>query len=298
MTLGIELPLDNDFAHRRETPGVPDLAEHRSRAALAAALGFRTIWLRDVPLWPPRTFGDAGLVFDPIAYLGYLAAATENALLGTAAIALPLRNPILLAKEAATIDALSGGRLLLGVASGDRPIEYPLFGVDFDTRAEAYRRAVQAMRGIWEHAAMAPDSQDKVLPAPVDGTIPLIAVGRGGQSTEWAAEHMDAYMTYPRPCDAMRGVVFEWDCATPGTRKPVITTTLVDLAENPDAPAEPIRFGLRGGRNRLGDHLRGLRDTGVAHVALNLRPSRRPIDDVPHEIAEHVLPEFDERSRG
>ena len=53
MTLGIELPLDNDFAHTRKTPGVPDIEKHHERAVLTDALGFRAIWMRDVPLWPP-----------------------------------------------------------------------------------------------------------------------------------------------------------------------------------------------------------------------------------------------------
>lgn len=257
-------------------------------------LGFRAIWMRDVPLWLPTAFGDAGQVFDPIAYLGYLAAATKNALLGTAAIVLPLRNPILLAKEAATIDVLSGGRLIVGVASGDRPAEYPALGIDFETRAETYRNSIKTMRDLWSHAASASDTADKVLPAPVAGTIPLVAVGRGGQTAAWAAENMDAFMTYPRPGGTMGAVVSEWNSAVQeAPAKPVITTTLVDLASDPHAAVEPIRFGARLGRQTLIDYLRQMEDTGVAHVALNFRPSRRPVEEVLHEIAEHVLPAFD-----
>ncbi|MHD0175176.1 LLM class flavin-dependent oxidoreductase, partial [Corynebacterium diphtheriae] len=94
---------------------------------------------------------------------------TEHILLGTAGIVLPLRHPVALAKEAATVDVLSGGRLLLGLASGDRPGEYPFFGVDFDRRGETYRDGVRVLREIWSQAALGRIDQDSFLPAPADG---------------------------------------------------------------------------------------------------------------------------------
>lgn len=184
--------------------------------------------------------------------------------------------------------------MILGVASGDRPTEYPVLGIDFGSRAETYRSSIKTMRDLWSHAAHASDAEDKVLPVPVAGTIPLVAVGRGGQTTAWAAENMDAFMTYPRPGGAMGTVVSEWNTAVQeAPAKPVITTTLVDLASDPHAPAEPIRFGARLGRQTLIDYLRRMEDTGVAHVALNFRPSQRPVEEVLREVAEHVLPAFD-----
>ena len=90
LSLGIELPLDNDLA-RRDVSGqglFPDLTRHQERAQLADRLGFRALWLRDVPMWRPRDFGDAGQVFDPIPYLGYLAASTEHILLAIVAAAI------------------------------------------------------------------------------------------------------------------------------------------------------------------------------------------------------------------
>ena len=54
------------------------------------------------------------------------------------------------AKAAASVDTLSGGRLILGVASGDRTVEYPLLGLDFDTRAERFRDTVSYMRQAWQ----------------------------------------------------------------------------------------------------------------------------------------------------
>ncbi|WP_104062253.1 LLM class oxidoreductase [Arthrobacter sp. 4R501] len=299
MSLGVELPLDNDLAAGGSagkglpsTFGIPDLQGHRQRAVLADRLGFKALWLRDVPLWIPE-FGDAGQVFDPFTYLGFLAGVTDNILLGTAAVVLPLRHPLHVAKMAATIDQLSGGRLILGVASGDRPAEYPNFGVDFESRGEQYRTAVSTLRRLWRDSSELPTTSMKVLPAPHGSSIPLISVGRSQQSTEWVAENMDGYMTYHRSAHFMKPVTDKWKHSVPdGQYKPAITTMLVDLLEDPDAPVEPIRFGARLGRHQLQSYLSDLEDSGVAHVALNFRPSSQPVEEALEEIAEYVLPAF------
>ncbi|TWH34872.1 luciferase-type oxidoreductase [Micrococcus luteus J28] len=238
-------------------------------------------------MWRPRDFGDAGQIFDPIPYLGYLAASTERILLGTAGIVLPLRHPVTLAKEAATVDALSGGRLLLGLASGDRPGEYPFFGADFDRRGETYREGVRVMREIWEQAAQGRIDQDSFLPAPVDGTIPLIGIGGAQQSPAWAAENLDAHMTYHRAGPQMRAVAAQWRAIS---LKPFMTNLYLDLAENPDAPFEPIRLGARVGTTGLTDYLTGLASAGIAHINLVLRPGRRDVEDVMEEIGQDVIP--------
>lgn len=289
LSLGIELPLDNDLA-RRATPGqglLPDLTSHRERAVLADKLGFHALWLRDVPMWRPHDFGDAGQIFDPLPYLGYLAAATDRILLGTAGIVLPLRHPVTLAKEAATVDVLSGGRLLLGLASGDRPGEYPYFGADFETRAHTYREGVRTLRQVWSHAASAQMDSEAFLPAPKHGTIPLVGIGGAQQSPHWAAEHLDAHMTYHRPGPLMRAVAEEWQAIS---TKPFMTNLYLDLASDPDAAFEPIRLGARVGTTGLTDYLAGLEAAGIAHVNLVLRPGRRDVEDVMHEIGQDVIP--------
>ncbi|WP_245706763.1 LLM class flavin-dependent oxidoreductase [Pseudomonas moorei] len=92
-------------------------------ARLADKSGFRALWVRDVPIYDPN-FGDAAQVFETFSYLGYLAGITENIMLGTAAVVLPMRQPWLTLKSANSVDELSEGRLLLGVASGDRRWSY------------------------------------------------------------------------------------------------------------------------------------------------------------------------------
>ena len=77
-----------------------------------------------------------------------MAAHTRTIALGTASIILPIRNPLHTAKAATSVDQLSGGRLLLGVASGDRPVEFPAFGVDPEQRDSLFREYLAVFREV------------------------------------------------------------------------------------------------------------------------------------------------------
>jgi len=126
LSIGLVAPIES-YA----SSPVPTMTRHLERVRLAEELGFGAVWLRDVPFNVP-SFGDAGQIYDPFVYLGLLAGQTSRIALGVASIILPLRHPAHVAKAAASIDMLSGGRLLLGVASGDRPEEYPAMNMSFE----------------------------------------------------------------------------------------------------------------------------------------------------------------------
>jgi luciferase-type oxidoreductase len=311
LTLGLELPLDNDWGQSRLAAdrkagrpfGVPSLDAHAQLARLADQSGFAGLWVRDVPLYDPVHFGDAGSVFETFTHLGHLAAITERAVLGTAAVVLPLRRPLLVAKAAATVDVLSGGRFVLGLASGDRPVEYPLFDVDFTTRAETFRNSVEVLRTAWStppHGqgldlpglGLTADRQLDVLPKPTAGNIPIAVAGHAQQSPEWIAGHVDASLNYPRDLGALRLKTEQWRRLTADHPKPYLTPMRLDLLPDPAAPATAIQLGLRTGRHGLVEHLEKMSALGVAHVSFSLRPGDRPVDDVLAELADHVLPHF------
>ena len=128
LSIGLVVPIEN-YAQN----SVPSMKDHLERAKLAESFDFKALWLRDVPFHVP-SFGDVGQTFDPFTYLGYLAGQTSNIALGVASIALPLHHPVHVAKSAATVDQLSDGRLILGIASGDRYEEYPAIGIDYENR--------------------------------------------------------------------------------------------------------------------------------------------------------------------
>ncbi len=140
LSIGIVSPIENYGQSL-----VPTMQDHVKKVQLAEQLGFKALWVRDVPFNVPE-FGDAGQTFDPFTYLGFLAGQTNEIALCTGSIALPLHHPVHVAKSAATIDQLSQGRLILGIASGDRPSEYPAMGLNFEKRGETFREAFAYIR--------------------------------------------------------------------------------------------------------------------------------------------------------
>jgi luciferase-type oxidoreductase len=291
-SIGVELPLDNDWAATRRDPrldgrlpGEPDMRRHAELAQLVDTLGFRALWVRDVPLYDPA-FGDAAQVFEAFSYLGYLAGITRHILLGTAAVVLPLREPLLTLKSAATVQQLSGGRLLLGVASGDRPVEYPLFGRDFESRGAQFREQIAMLRsGAREH--LPPGIE--VLPH-LQQRLPLLVAGLAQQQPAWLGAQMDGCLAYPGAPDDHRRRSAAWR-AVAGD-KPYVSFIHLDLADDPHEPLVRHRFGARAGRFALIDELAAMHAAGVHHIALHFRRNRRPLDDTLREIAQDVLPHF------
>ena len=276
----------------------PTMEDQVSLARRADDLGFAALWFRDVPLRDP-TFGDVGQIFDPWVYLGFIAAQTQRIALATGSIVLPLRHPLHTAKAAASVDQLSGGRLLLGIASGDRPVEFPAFGVDPEQRGEAFRENVRVIRQVLEHSFEPVSSLygslagADLVPKPVR-RIPLLVTGSSRQSPEWIARFSDGWITYPRPALQQARLAREWHEMVhrycPGTFKPFAQSFYVDLSEDPDERPTPIHLGFRAGWKAFLEYALDLREAGVNHVAFNLKYGRRSARDVLEEIGREVLP--------
>jgi len=295
LTIGLVVPLD---AHHGSP--VPDMTRHIERATMADELRFAALWLRDVPFNVP-TFGDAGQTFDPFVYLGLLSGATRDIALGVASIILPLRHPAHVAKAAASADQLSGGRLLLGVASGDRPEEYPALGMSFPDRGARFRESLYYIRAMaaeypsytGDHGSV--NGSMDMLPKPANRRVPILITGGSQQNPEWIATHGDGWMTYPRDITAQAQVVQDYRLRVTkagAEAKPVMQSLYVDLVAEDDARPTPIHLGFRSGVAFLKDYLRSLRDHGINHVALNLRFNQADIEDTMKRLADEVLPEF------
>jgi len=295
LSLGLVVPLET----YSQGP-VPTMTRHVERVQLAEELGYSAIWLRDVPFNVP-SFGDAGQMFDPFVYLGLLAAQTEWIALGVASIVLPLRHPAHVAKAAASVDVLSGGRLILGVASGDRPEEYPALNLPFDERGSRFRASFDYITRMWEdspafeNAYGSPDGGMDMLPKPASGKLPLLITGGSQQDPDWIAQNGDGWITYPRNIAVQAKIISDWRArvkAVGGPAKPAMQSLYVDLAEDPETPPQPIHLGFRLGANHLRAYLKSLKEIGVNHVALNLRFNQADIETTLKRLADDILPDF------
>lgn len=300
LTLGVFLPLRFFQGDMTVLQGQADLVEKLDR------YGFAATWVRDVPLFDP-SFGDAGQVFDPFTYLAFLAARTTTISLATGSAIFTLRHPLDLAKAATTIDQLSGGRLVLGIASGDRPVEFPAYGLEHSERAQRFAESVAFFRRVMQegelsiHSTLGEVSGVEFLPKPVTGRVPLLVTGGSGQSLSWIAEHADGWLTYPDATHHAQGPqrlaekIRAWRAQIPdGGFRPHTTNEWIDLVDDPNHPRTPLQGGfvLRTGRNGLMSLLNDWQAAGVNHAALGIQFAKRPAAEVIQELAEEVLPHF------
>jgi probable F420-dependent oxidoreductase len=123
--------------------------------------------------------GEESPIPDPLIWLSFVAAATTRIKLATGILILPQRNPVVLAKELATLDQMSLGRMLLGIGVGWLEEEFDAIGVPFSERGRRTDDSVAAMRALWtedkaSHHSEFIDFTDCVLrPRPAQGTIPI-----------------------------------------------------------------------------------------------------------------------------
>lgn len=295
MTLGLMLPM------APLTNGVPDMTGQLALAVEADQAGFATLWIRDVPLFDPG-FNDAGQIYDPWVWLGQLATVTQRIALSAAGIVLPLRHPLHTAKAAASVDAITGGRFLLGAASGDRAAEYPAFGRSHDERGATYREAVEVIRRATseDYPALSGSFGEMhgldLLPKATGRHLPILAVGSAQQSIQWIARHLDGWVSYFRPVAEQKPRIDLWQRAVEthggGAFRSFAQSMFIDLTDDPETEPSPIFLGYRLGRTRLVEQLDAFAAQGVHHIAFNLRHNQRPAGEVLQELAEFVLPRF------
>jgi probable F420-dependent oxidoreductase len=121
----------------------------RRVAEAAEELGFDSVWTTEHIIVGPEAVDPYGRVYDPLVTLGWIAGWTQRIGLGTSIVLVPLHNPMHLAKEVATLQELSGGRVTLGVGMGWHKDEYDFMGVEFAGRGRRADEEIRIMRALW-----------------------------------------------------------------------------------------------------------------------------------------------------
>jgi len=166
-----------NFVGPRDTPDVDALYAYAERAE---ALGFESLWAWDhVILGVEPAFP----ILDAVGVLTAIAARTRRIRLGTGVLVLPLRNPTLAAKALGTLDAISHGRLILGVAAGWYAREFDAVGVDFKQRGRLFEKNLEILTRLWTEDRVTLRSDDINLreavmrPRPAQRPRPPILIG-------------------------------------------------------------------------------------------------------------------------
>jgi len=190
------------LAHLAEEAGFDSLwtVEH---AVIPAGFGSSYPYSRDGRL----PGGEDVPIPDPLVWLAFVAAATVRIRLATGILILPQRNPVLLAKETATLDVLSGGRLILGVGAGWLREEFDALGVPWPDRGARTEEYVMALRALWTETEptfsgrFLSFTKAKSYPKPVrPGGIPVVVGGHSEAAARRAGRVGDGF--FPATSDA------------------------------------------------------------------------------------------------
>jgi probable F420-dependent oxidoreductase len=173
-------------------------------AQAAERAGFRGVSFTDHPA-PSHKWLTAGGhdALDPFAALAFVAGVTTDLRLIPHVVVLPYRNPFLVAKAAATLDALSGGRFVLSVATGYLRSEYRALGVDFERRNELFDEALEVLRGVWRadefSYAGSAFAASGVTANPKPRHVPIWIGGNSALSRRRVARLGDGWNPFPAP---------------------------------------------------------------------------------------------------
>ncbi len=219
------------------------------------------------PLGPDTTF------LEPLTVLAMVAGVTERAKLGTTVLVLPHRHPVLAAKALATLDHLSGGRVILGAGVGWMREEIELLGAPFDERGAWTDEALRIMRACWTEERVSfrgrffSFDDMGVAPKPPAGPIPVWIGGHTARALRRVAELGDGWHAAFATPDVMRdGIAKLREAGAAAGRDPSTIALSVRLGLSAKRPADEVVAELKA-----------LRDLGVSHVVLETRMS--DVDD-------------------
>jgi probable F420-dependent oxidoreductase len=181
-----------------------DAGELGDIAVAVERAGFDGLSLTEHPVPGARWLANGGhQTLDPFVGLGYAAGLTTRIALVTHLSVGPYRNPFLLAKSAATVDKVSGGRMILGVGTGYHKTEFHALGVDFDTRNQLFDEMLEVLPMHWRgepfsYSGLHFDARDvQALPRPVQDPIPIWIGGNSKLSRRRAATRAQGWMPMP-----------------------------------------------------------------------------------------------------
>jgi probable F420-dependent oxidoreductase len=172
--------------------------------ALAEELGFDSLWMGEHLVAPRPRVAPSPMepdypLLDPVVALTLLAAETERVRLATGIVILPQRNPVVLAKQLASLDVVSRGRLVFGVGVGYLEPEMQAVGVPMEGRGARAVEYLQAMRSLWYDEAPAFRGRHVQFdgvdahPRPVQAPIPVVMGGHSGAAHRRAVQHADGW---------------------------------------------------------------------------------------------------------
>ena len=265
-------------------------------AERAEALGLDSLWLSAHVILPPQERSWYNMVegrlhpphwragyWEPFTVMSYLAAKTERITLGTSVVVLPMHNPIEVAKQAAEVDVLSGGRHVLGIGVGWFEEEFEALGQSFRDRGARTDEALALMRALWTEEPVTwrgryySVADCSFLPKPVQRPVlPLWVAGNGEPAIRRAARFGQAYHPVRIGVERVGEVRASLDrhCEAAGRAPEEVAIALKLPLTFQDHPPADGQFATQGRPADIVDAIRRYRDEGIAHLVMDFVPER------------------------
>lgn len=280
--------------------GIDDAQGLVGLATRAEELGFDSVWVHDHVFNVGHVFDRIGgkPYYEPLTLLSFVAARTTRVKLGTSVLVLPYHNPVRLAKTAATLDVLSGGRLILGVGVGSIEQETLAMGNPFAERGAFSDEAIAVMRTLWTQEDPSFDgkysrfSGMKFSPKPMQKTIPLVIGGVSRPAIRRAARLGDGWQPLGLSPEALvEGIASlraeASACGRDMSRIPVSITLGLE------APASRRRHALGKAPAAILENARAYAKSGVDTLIISANTSDpREAGSALEMLAREVLPAF------
>ncbi|MEU6253179.1 TIGR03619 family F420-dependent LLM class oxidoreductase [Streptomyces sp. NPDC047043] len=312
LTYGIQLPVQSQSTIYAEpweaTAGPDDLAEI---ARTADRAGFDYVASCDHVAVPRRLAAAMSTVwYDPVATLAFLAGVTERVRLLSHVAVVGLRHPLLTAKQYATLDHLSGGRLVLGVGAGHVQEEFEALAVDFERRGAVLDECIDALR-----AALGPDEFPEhhgklydfeglgQLPRPAQEHVPLWVGGSSPAAVRRAALKADGWLPQGDPRERLpaqierirrlRAEAAGGGAATGYGEAPFVIGAITEPLYLGTPTWDVGRRTLTGGAEQLAESLRAYGEMGVHQIQVRFRcRSRTELTDQMAAFGAEVAPDL------
>jgi probable F420-dependent oxidoreductase len=196
---------------------------------------------------------------DPLIWLAYVAASTSTIRLGTGILILPQRNPVVLAKEVATLDRLSGGRVELGIGVGWLEEEFDAIGISFEDRGARTDDHIAALRALWTQDQATHDGSHSSFhdaisrPRPTQGSVPIVVGGHSKAAARRAGRLGDGFFPGKGDHEGLAELIA------------VLRATAVEHGRDPDS-IEITASGNGALGSKALDEVKALADLGVSRV--------------------------------
>ena len=258
-------------------------------SAVCEEEGFDSVWATDHVIVPRELREPYGQLIEPLTTLSFIAAKCDRLKVGTSILVLPQRNPILVAKQAAALDVLSKGRLILGVGAGWVEKEFGFLKSDFRRRGRAMDEEIRLMKALWKDEVVDFEGeffqvQDALfLPKPVNRDIPVWIGGNGPPSIRRATKLGDGW--HPVGVDVKDFAVGAAKIREGGRRVTLSVRMVTDVRKKREAHAGPNdekRVAVSGSAGEIRKQIEGYAEAGLEYycAAMNHPAATEIVSDL------------------